>query len=273
MRRSGSSFPQFAQRIPADVKARAVGLKLSIPVGDETTTVVVTARMQAVRCSLKTHDPSEAKVRHANAAAYCEKVWRALRQDRPISLTHKQVTALAGKLYRAWADGAERERVTAVTYDGGRWVPDRETEEEAEAAFGVTVANLKALADKGDFEATLGPLVDRLLRAEGIGHVDPPTRSMLLTAFYRALEQALEVRQRNAAGDYAPDANAARFPAWEPPEAGAANTQSRGDRHGGNSLTGLVEGWWRESAALGLKPSTYESYRNTMAKFIAFLKT
>lgn len=40
----------------------------------------------------------------------------------------------------------------------------------------------------------------------------------------------------------------------------------------GSSLTQLVEAWWREAEASGLKPSTHESYRNTMKRFAAFLK-
>jgi integrase len=36
------------------------------------------------------------------------------------------------------------------------------------------------------------------------------------------------------------------------------------------SLTGILEGWWME-AATGRKPSTHESYRNTLAGLVAFL--
>lgn len=38
------------------------------------------------------------------------------------------------------------------------------------------------------------------------------------------------------------------------------------------TLTGLVEGWWRESKAAGRKPSTYESYKNTIVYLVRFLK-
>ena len=34
----------------------------------------------------------------------------------------------------------------------------------------------------------------------------------------------------------------------------------------------LVEDWWKEAKAAGRKPSTYESYRNTMSKLVAILK-
>jgi len=39
----------------------------------------------------------------------------------------------------------------------------------------------------------------------------------------------------------------------------------------GHSLTSLLEGWWKEAQATGRKPSTYESYRNTIASFVKFL--
>jgi integrase len=37
------------------------------------------------------------------------------------------------------------------------------------------------------------------------------------------------------------------------------------------TLTGLLEGWWMEAKATGRKPSTYESYRNTIAGLVTFL--
>ena len=37
--------------------------------------------------------------------AYLENVWQALRQDEPVTLSHRQAIALSKKLYRAWTDG------------------------------------------------------------------------------------------------------------------------------------------------------------------------
>lgn len=104
-----------------------------------------------------------------------------------------------------------------------------------------------------------------MLRASA--KVDPPSRALLLVALWRALRDALEHRKRNALGDYSPDPNSERFPAWVSPLAPpAASTIKPG------SLTALVEDWWREAKAAGRKPSTYESYRNTMTKLVAVLK-
>jgi integrase len=271
MRRSGSSVPQFVQRIPADVRDRAVGLKLHVPIGEETISVAITPRMSAIRCSLRTRGPSDAKVRQAAAAAYLENVWRSLRQKEAIALTHKQATALAGRLYRAWASGEGRERTTAVVHTPSGFVVDAETAEEEEAGFAAIVARFKAAAEREELETALGPIIERVLRAEGIGAVDPASRSMLLTAFCKALVHAFELRQRNAAGDYSPDPNAERFPEWQ--GLGKARSQQGPQRTARSvSLTGLVDEWWRESQAAGLKRSTYESYRNTASAFVSFLK-
>ena len=61
--------------------------------------------------SLRTKDPEEAKVRHAEAARKQALVWATLRK-RPEPLPHAQVVALSGILYRdmmvGFGDGAGR---------------------------------------------------------------------------------------------------------------------------------------------------------------------
>ena len=107
MKRDGSRIPMFVQRIPTDVMSRAVGTRLAIPLGDAFTFVTVSARAQSVRFSLRTAD------------AYLEGVWTALREDAPAKLSHRQATALAGDLYRVWADGENRARSIADQKLGG----------------------------------------------------------------------------------------------------------------------------------------------------------
>ncbi|WP_338822539.1 site-specific integrase [Bradyrhizobium septentrionale] len=105
---------------------------------------------------------------------------------------------------------------------------------------------------------------------KGIRRADSESRAMLLVAFWMALRDAFMNRQRNAGGDYAPDPKAARFPDWQAPEGAPKEKLKRGaSKH---SLTGLVEDWWREAKRAGRKQSTYESYRNSMARLVAFLK-
>ncbi len=187
MRRKGSQNAYFEQRIPADVRERALGGKLDVPCGDTSVPITITDSGK-VRFSLRTAEPSEVKVRQAEAAAYLETVWRALREDQPVPLTQKQAAALSGELYRAWVHGEGRERVTAVVQnlETGEWERDREPhEEERLAEWEAAVAAIERLGEKtgeaSELEGPLGPLVDRLLLAKGIHSVDTGTRAVILT--------------------------------------------------------------------------------------------
>lgn len=273
MRRDGSRIPSFVQRIPADVRAKAAGIELAIPLGDEFVFVTPSASAQAIRFSLRTAEPSEAKARHGVAAAYLAGVWQAFRNDAPVHLTHRQATALAGELYRVWADSESRARSVAMVHTPGvGWAPDTESHEEQEAHWAAVTEMWERVGGDGaakKLEKALGPIVDRLLLTKGIRRVDGESRALLLTAFWMALRDAFGARQRNAGGDYSLDPKAARFPEWQAP-ADAPKEPKRGAST--NSLAGLVEDWWKEAKRAGRKQSTYESYRNSMARLVTFLK-
>jgi hypothetical protein len=149
MKRRDSSSPQFVQRIPADVRPLAIGRTLAIPLGAETLHVRITPIMASVRFSLRTRDPSEAKRRQGHAAAALETYWTALRQARPVALDHRQATALAGDLYRAWADSGAN-RSLAVVHTPTGWVRERESPGEEAAAFASALAKLEAHAESGE---------------------------------------------------------------------------------------------------------------------------
>jgi len=293
VKRTGSRYRQFVRRIPADVRNKATGLKLSIPVGDQTQALIISPRAQSVRLSLRTDDPAEVKVRLAVVDAYLETVWRALREDAPVSLTHRQATALAGELYRAWVHGEGRERTMAIVHTPGvgwqreynthvsaaeweavlgnwekiggtaeprNWIGEPVQPRDFEKSLGATV-------EPSDLEKPLGVIVDRLLLGKGIRRVDTSTRSIVLLAFWQALRDAFETRKWNAEGDYSTDAKSERFPEWTPPQAVKAATPTAAKV----SLKGLVEAWWVEAKATGRKPSTHDNYANTIAGFVRYL--
>ena len=134
MRRDGSQNKWFVQRIPADVRPKAIGVELAIPLGDGFVFVTPSEGTQAIRFSLRTADPNEIKTRQALAAAHLETFWEALRNDAPVHLTHRQATALAGELYRVWADSESHARSVAMVHTPGvGWAPDSESHEEQEA--------------------------------------------------------------------------------------------------------------------------------------------
>ena len=294
VRRSGSRIPYFQQRIPADVKVRATGLTLALPIGEMTVPVTISPKAFVIKASLRTTDPTQAKVRQAELAAYLEIVWRALREDSLVPLTHRQATALAGRLFRAWASGEGREHTTSVVVDrlngtgqpgdgSADNVPDfwefaqrhLDQVEAADEEFRMEAERRVRVGEEASekprpLERTFGPIIDRLLLHEGIRRVDPATRDMLLRAFHLALRDAFESRQRNASGDYRPDPKAERFPAFERSQARPLRQSPKAKPK--ETLTGLVEDWWKEAKAAGRTISTYESYRNTMKQFVSFLR-
>jgi integrase len=292
MRRSGSRNVYFVQRIPTDLKTRATGLKLNLPIGNETVPFAISRKANFVKVSLRTSDPSEGKVRHATTAGYLETVWQALREDAPIPLTNREATALAGRLYSAWASGEGRERTTSVIVmrDGSGRASDHESADNIPEFWESAKRHLDAVetddeayqtkAARGELNAkdtirplerTFGPIIDRLLLHEGIRRVDTSSRELLLKAFRLALTDAFALRERNARGDYRPDENAERFPEFQRANAKPAPSPSRkGDAK--ETLTGLVEDWWKEAKAGGRTISTYEGYRNTMRQLVAFLR-
>ncbi len=274
VKRPGSANHYFVQRIPADVRKQAEGLTLDIPLGAESVRVAVSSKTESIKFSLRTASKAEVRIRQGHATAYLETVWRALRTSQPIPLTHRQATALAGELYRAWVSGAGVERTTAIILTPSGWVRDDtpETQEEMEGAFEATIAFLDRAAESGDpadLETPLGPLVDRLLLRKGIAKLAAESRPMVLEAFWLALRDAMERRKREAGGDYSPDPKSERFPEWRPPEQTKPIAPASSPAV---SLTGLLDGWWKEAAATGRKPSTHESYQHAVLSLVAFLK-
>ena len=274
--RESSRLIQFRDRIPKDIlkhpRLRA-GLRLAIPVGGETVHKHLSPQATHVALSLQTADGAEGKRRHDQVTTYLAGTWAALRRTAPVTLMNLQVTALAGELYRAWADGegSRGERIPGVVHrpdgggklkarDGSTWDPTTpSTAEEDEPAFAKWASEILA----ADPEAALGPLVDRLLLAKGIADVDAETREALLVAFQRALGEAFQARQRNAGGDFAPDPIAGRFPAWP---------SSSFDKAPSLTLPELVELWWTEAKAIGRKPATYSNYKRAFEHLARYLK-
>jgi integrase len=254
-------------------------MRLAIPIGEKTVSVLVTPKMNAIRVSLSTSDPATAKARQAEGLAYLERVFAALRTEAPVSLNNRQATALAGRLYRSWASEAGERSISVTLGPGSETIEDEgDLPGEEEAVWAAVLAYFDRVEAKDDLEPPLGPLVDRLLLGEGIRAVDPPSRRLLLRAFWQAMRDAAALRQRNAGGDYSPDPKGKRFPEWVAPKAiegPSAPVSSSAPLPKGKpsklTLSGLVEDWWSEAKAVGLRPSTYDNYRNTINQLVAFL--
>lgn len=268
MRRRGTRNHQYTRRIPADLRAKLAGVILHVPVGGATHELTISPRMDSIRFSLRTDNPTEVKARNAAADEYLENVFAAHRRDAALALTPKQAHALAGELYRAWANGEGRERTTAVEYVPGVGWQSRNEAHLGPDEWQAVVEQWHAMLDHSNgLEAPLGVLADRLLLARGVRRVTPETRTLILTAFGQALADAAESRKRNAAGDYATDPKAERFPEWSPPQQTATRP-----RTAKVSMRDLVVGWWAEAEKAGRSQSTHESYEHAIELLIEFLK-
>lgn len=95
------------------------------------------------------------------------------------------------------------------------------------------------------------------------------SRVLLAKALAAAVQRASLTLARLARGEVVTSSAAGWTTANMPPQTADIAT---GFPATDLSITGLLEGWWKEGQAAGRKPSTYDSYRNTVASFIAFLK-
>jgi hypothetical protein len=200
-RRKGSRFPQFKDRVPADLVHRIDGRTLVVPVGEMSVPVRLTAKTRIIQFSLRTSDPHEVRVRHAVASAHVESFWAAMREG-PARLSQRQAVALAGEVYRDIVRTFEDD-----PGDPTRW--------EWLAAFYQHTLHEFLQGGTADSSSGTGlPIVDRLLAKHGLV-IDRDSIERLFMEVRRALTEAAERLTANAEGDYGVDANAVRFPDFE----------------------------------------------------------
>jgi integrase len=254
---------RFIQRIPADVRERAIGMTLRVPLAGEIVPFKVGATTQSIRLSLRTRDPGETKTRQAEVAAYVERVWQSLRAD-VSSLTKKQAVALAGEVYKRFT--------SALEDDPGAPEVWRKVIEANRAAFdgdfGMGALMIGASARKAAaMEERFGPLVDLALAWMGL-RLDAQSRVMVLDEVARAMQEASEKIKRNADGDYRRDEVVARFPVWQAPQAKGQEAAPAGEV----TITGLLKAWGEEASNAGkASHSTLRAYGHAIKKFVAFL--
>lgn len=164
------------------------------------------------KVSLKTKDLGEAKVRFAIKYAETLAHWAKLKQGIRDRLNDKQVVALSGEVYRAAvAKSDERPEEMAAAY--------------ALRSLGVEIA-LKQLtpSGKGSGAKQIGPSLEELIGKEvdvEVGRhrliLDPEARERVLKRSADALLQGWNHATMECMGDYRPDPDANRFPAFVPP--------------------------------------------------------
>lgn len=264
-KRPDSSFLTFRKRVPASLKDKARGRSVTFQfpeAGESNPAAVVTVTMgDFVKVSLRTREPSVAKARTGIAEAHLQQVWEALKAG-PKRLTHKQIVALSGELYKTFAEILEDDPGATAMWQ--KVIEDNEAAQKGAFANPLRIDLSDEDRRLASLEARFGAFVNVVLQKKGLV-IDDTSRALLLREGGIALSDAAKKLKRNAEGDFRPDPEASRFPAWE---------QGRNNkRQSGITLMGLVEGWWDEQRNRmdGAKHSTYESYRSTMQKFVAFI--
>lgn len=274
-KRPGSLNNQFVRRVPADLVDRLKGrmLRFSLPSGElEQPDIPVRAKAGVhIAFSLQTADKALTTVRHAAALAQVEALFKAERTG-PLDLSFKQVQALAGIAYRRLIADNEEDpgqphdwaMFQSLIADAAEYL-EPDDDGEMRPSYGTRTAE-QALAAIFD--------IDAFLASEGVT-LARPSRDAFIQALVSALYKAASLLSVRASGDYSPDPHAARYPDWQRPEPPAERTTPAPSKPtlpaGSATLTALVEGWWTEAKATGRKPSTYESYRNTMLRLIKHL--
>lgn len=234
--RENSSRHQLRRRVPSDILEMARGklILVELPAMNAEPAVTLSATAGAfIKFSLRTGDPTVAKYRHAAANSQLDRQFNAWRSG-PASLTHRNIVALSGEVYRLYVERFEENPGSADNWAAfkafnraaseGRLLnapainPGEGTAPAAAAAiFGSDLtAGVNALPASSAATVTLerrfGRLTDWVLQKHGLS-VDQEARSLLLVQVERASTDAAWALKRNAGGDYTPDANASRFPA------------------------------------------------------------
>jgi integrase len=262
MKRQGSSLHQFRKRIPADVIGKVDRIDLQIPIGESFVPKKLSATTDTIVISLQTRDPAEAKRRHTVVAAYLDNVWDGIRSG-PVRLKQKQVVALSGEVYGDLVSKFGDDPGSPELWQGV--MMDVASAQAGNILFIGSQEERRLAA----LERRYGYLVDRVLSRHAL-RIDSDSYQRLLLESTRSLTQATFQLLKHAESDFTPDPEANRFPAFTPPER-MATPPPAAALLPNLSLTGLVDGWWIEAKATGRKPSTHESYRNTMLKLVKHL--
>jgi hypothetical protein len=252
-KRPGSDNWYFRRTIPADVQAILAKLpKAQRPRNWYKTHIAI---------SLRTADRSAAKAKCPDIAATVERQIAALREG-PKPLTHKQIVALSGELYRGFTEGLERDPVLSSE----QWQQViRDNEAARQGAFAAPASLLVGRTEADQRRASLqqrfGPMVDAFLKGRAI-ITDEKSHQRLIEQFSIDVSAAARKLARNADGDYSPDDYAKRFPKYEDAPAAAS----------GRSLTALVQAWHKAALDRDMTERDAKRIKRRFEELVAFLK-
>ena len=177
---------------------------MTVEVAGDPSTVKLT---HTVKVSLRTRDGNEARLRHASVQAQLQERWAAARKG-AVSLSHKDIMALAGVWYRDLVMTHQDE-----PGDADNWEVYQDLLGEGLAYFDPDGDGIEQEAydpRRGVSVLSQHFNIDDFLSARGL-KLDQPSRTKLIEYVAAAPVQGAETLKRRAHGDYAPDEVAKRF--------------------------------------------------------------
>lgn len=243
------------QRVPARLVAVAKGKTVTVTV-DEVPCVVKLG--EYIKVSLRTKDVAEAKRRGHDTEDEFNRIWLSFERG-PVSLTLKQITALAGEMYHT---------IRAVLEDdpgeAAQWAQRKRDRDELEAKQ-KTSLRAPLLIGTPPLEARLGSWVDGALAQKQL-RVDEKTRQRCLVEFDRAAGDLAILLERRGRGDFGADLVGDRFPKFGVTP--AATVEALSDAITFNQI---IEAEAKERApgrdAKPLKKDTERKFKSIVAEF------
>lgn len=240
------------QRVPSGLVASAKGKMVIVTVAEAPCSVKLG---EYLKVSLRTKDPSEAKRRGNDAQSQFDLIWQSF-TDAPARLSHRQIVALAGEVYRMFR-AAEDDPGDAV-----RWLKAMQINSR------VMAGDTLFIGREYGMEKRFGPFVDLVLAKHTL-RIDDDIRQKLLEQTAIAMQEAAALLMRRANGDYGPDTVEPRFPVLEIARPTKANRVPKGPTGDDPStLTGLLAHKQRTQSK---KDDTFDKYRGSLRDFMAFV--
>lgn len=239
------------QRVPADLTKSARGKLVAVPIGGTPKTVKVG---DGVKVSLMTKDPATAKQRYRDADAVLQRHWEAMRSG-PVSLSQKDIQAVAGLAYRAFID----------TFDDNPGSPEFWKNILARNAEAIGGGGTLRIGTREELQAhtkdkRFGGIVDGILRARAL-NIDEASRKRLIAATIDALNKAAITNLKKAEGDYSPDPHSESFPTWQEQNAKGPSV----------TVSSLFELWKKEHAQGSGAKSTVRRWKPVVDSLIKHL--
>ncbi|ESX64346.1 hypothetical protein X758_31730 [Mesorhizobium sp. LSHC416B00] len=268
----------FRKRVPADITA-------------------LTGRKEAIK-TLGTKDPEEAKRKYIEVLAEFEREWARIRlggsltrrddpnggiDGTPRLITDREAHVFAQTVHDEWIarfrDNPSEQLHWHTDLYEGMWTKYPLPSVDP-------VPGVEGIADPVPGKMPIENVLWKSMRAGCVSRAkdilvgnsfsdDSWSIDKTARAVGAALQRASLTLQKLERGEFEPGEE----PEWLHRSTDTRSTDSRSRKTAVTkestdtaTLTGLVDGWWKESKAAGRKPSTYESYRDAFAYLARFLK-